>query len=88
MGSNTQGLIFNRHTDNYWFTAQDVIAPSNTKNLRLRSRDTYSRIDINDNNFNESTDSTVSANANSIMVECIMVKYWKCRKTQLKNTQK
>ena len=65
MGSNTQGLIFNRQTDNYWFTAQDVIAPSNTKNLRLRSRDTNSRIDINDNDFNEATDSTVSANANT-----------------------
>ena len=72
MGSNTQGLIFNRHTDNYWFTAQDVIAPSNTKNLRLRSRDTYSRIDINDNNFNESTDSTVSANANTYNKNIVM----------------
>ena len=52
--SSKQNLIFNRSTDNYWFTAQDIIAPSDSKNLRLRSRDTTASINITDNSYVES----------------------------------
>ena len=52
--SSKQNLIFNKSTDNYWFTAQDIIAPSDSKNLRLRSRDTTASINITDNSYVES----------------------------------